>query len=81
MLTLIPSVTKSVKGQLLLFPQKSERVLVMADMVCSALVEEAGSRGVSFLLGKRAEVLSQGHIMEMERLEVAVSHGKKNLLI
>ena len=43
----------------------------MAEMVCSALVQETVSRGVSFVLGKREEKASQGHLME--RLEMAVS--------
>ncbi|XP_066393146.1 uncharacterized protein [Miscanthus floridulus] len=43
----------------------------MAEMVCSALVQETVSRGVSFALGKREEKASQGHLME--RLEMAVS--------
>jgi len=44
MLTLIPSVTQSLKRQLLLFPQQAEKVLVMADKVSSALVQEAVRR-------------------------------------
>ncbi|XP_066393147.1 uncharacterized protein [Miscanthus floridulus] len=43
----------------------------MVEMVCSALVQETVSRGVSFALGKREEKASQGHLME--RLEMAVS--------
>ncbi|XP_066393021.1 uncharacterized protein [Miscanthus floridulus] len=43
----------------------------MAEMVCSALVQETVSKGVSFALGKREEKASQGHLME--RLEMAVS--------
>jgi len=43
----------------------------MAEMVCSALVQETVSRGVSFALGMREEKASQGHLME--RLEMAVS--------
>ena len=39
--------------------------------MCSALVQETVSRGVSFALGKREEKASQGHLME--RLEMAVS--------
>jgi hypothetical protein len=34
----------------------------MAEMVCPALVQEAVSRGVSFVLGKREEKASQGHL-------------------
>jgi len=43
----------------------------MAETVCSALVQETVSRGVSFALGKREEKASQGHLTE--RLEMAVS--------
>ena len=43
----------------------------MAEMVCSALVQETVSRGVSFALGRREEKASQGHLTE--RLEMAVS--------
>jgi hypothetical protein len=40
-------------------------------MVCSALVQETLSRGVSFALGRREEKASQGHLME--RLQMAIS--------
>jgi hypothetical protein len=43
----------------------------MAEMVCSALVQETVSRGVSLALGRREEKASQGHLTE--RLEMAVS--------
>jgi len=43
----------------------------MAEMVCSALVQETVSRGVSFELGRREEKASQGHVTE--RVEMAVS--------
>ncbi|XP_066351152.1 uncharacterized protein [Miscanthus floridulus] len=43
----------------------------MAEMVCSALVQETVSRGVSFALGRREEKASQGHLTE--RLEMEVS--------
>lgn len=42
----------------------------MAEMVCSALVQETVSRGVSFVLGKREEKASQGHLMEKLEMEV-----------
>ncbi|WVZ61702.1 hypothetical protein U9M48_011532 [Paspalum notatum var. saurae] len=45
---------------------------VMAEMVGSAFVQEAVSRAVSFVLGKREEAASQGHMME--RLEMAANH-------
>jgi hypothetical protein len=41
----------------------------MAKMLCCAIVEEAVSRGVSFVLSKREEKASQGRIME--KLEMA----------
>ncbi|KAJ1287568.1 hypothetical protein BS78_02G020000 [Paspalum vaginatum] len=43
----------------------------MTEMVCSAVVQETVSRGVSFVFGKREEKASQGHMME--KLEMAVS--------
>jgi hypothetical protein len=44
---------------------------VMAEMFVSTLVQETVSKSVSFVLGKREEKASQGHLME--RLQMAVS--------
>ncbi|KAJ1254561.1 hypothetical protein BS78_K033300 [Paspalum vaginatum] len=44
----------------------------MLGMVGSAMVQEAVSRAVSFVVGKREEAASQGHLME--RLEMAANH-------
>ncbi|WVZ73652.1 LOW QUALITY PROTEIN: hypothetical protein U9M48_021937 [Paspalum notatum var. saurae] len=47
---------------------------VMAEMVGSAVIQEAVSRGVSFMLGKRKKA-SQGHMIE--RLEFALERSAK----
>ncbi|WVZ61711.1 hypothetical protein U9M48_011541 [Paspalum notatum var. saurae] len=49
----------------------------MAEMVGSAFVQEAVSRAVSFVLGKREEAASQGHLMK--RLEMAANELERAL--
>ncbi|WVZ83906.1 hypothetical protein U9M48_031001, partial [Paspalum notatum var. saurae] len=51
--------------------KRRNKLPVMAEMMLSAVVQEAVSRGISFLLDKREEQTSEAHIMG--RLEMAVS--------
>ncbi|KAJ1254562.1 hypothetical protein BS78_K033400 [Paspalum vaginatum] len=46
----------------------------MAEMVGLAFVQEAVSRAVSFVVGKREEAASQGHLMERLEMAMAANH-------